>query len=103
MCASYSKITNKRCFSRKMKQSRVDLCLASSGAVKEINNIRYNFNNWSDHAHLTWELGTSNRAKGGGTWCLNSSLLEDPVFTKKIQKMLYSVNNNYIECGIVLN
>lgn len=86
-----------------MKQSRVDLCLASSGAVKEINNIKYNFNNWSDHAHLTWELGTSNGTKGGGTWCLNSSLLEDPVFTKKIKKMLYivtdecSVNNNHID------
>lgn len=99
----------KRSFSRrqivlsKLKQSRVDLCLASPGAVKEISNIKYMFNSWSDHAHLTWELGVSNRVKGGGTWCLNSSLLEDPVFTKKIRKLLNnvtdecSVNNNHIE------
>lgn len=98
-----------RAFSRRqvvmgvMRQSRVDLCLASSGAVKTMNNLRYVFNKWSDHAYLCWQLGYARGAKGGGTWCFNTSLLEDSSFREKIKKLLCNiteeldVEENHIE------
>ena len=86
----------------KLKQSRVDHCLISSGTIKELANISYKFNNWSDHASLEMQFGQANRVGGGGLWCLNTSLLEDEAFNKKMRALLSNMqveldNNNYID------
>ena len=99
----------KREFSRrqvvqgKLRQSRIDLCLAAAEMVKEIGKVTYTFNTWSDHATLVCQLGIVGEVRGGGTWCLNASLLDDPAYVKKIKNLLnyarteMQLDNNHIE------
>lgn len=97
---------NKNEFSRrqivlgKLKQSRVDLCLAPSNLVKKIQNIKYTFGTWSDHARITFHLGHRCETRGGGVWALNSSLIKEKKFREKIIRL---INNITEEMAIVEN
>ena len=96
------RITNlhKREYSRQgiigktVKQSRIDLLLVSGHIAGLIHSVTYNFNSYSDHASLSWRVGEVRGGKGGGVWCLNSSLLEDMQYRNKINKILQYTTEN---------
>lgn len=80
----------KRKFSRRqmvlgsLKQSRIDLCLVKRNVVSLVGRISYKFIGLSDHAAVSFLLGEKRGGKGGGLWCLNASLLEEPKYKKCI-------------------
>ena len=90
---------NMRTFSSKqivngiLKQSRIDLCLCSASICRDIVNPRYEHNVWSDHCTFSCELDTMQRKRGGGTWCLNSSLLEDKAFIECMTRFMKDAND----------
>ncbi|CAJ1079165.1 pol-like protein [Xyrichtys novacula] len=95
--------TNSTHFSRKqtvlgkLKQSRIDLLLAAKNTIQEINNIQYKPNVWSDHDILQWEQGIDNKTRGAGTWCLNSSILNDKALIYKIKNLLENIKAETVE------
>ena len=85
---------NKRQFSRKqvvkgaLKQTRIDLCLATPIWVGKIQKIEYNENMWSDHVNLEVVVESGKKQRNGGVWVYNASLNEDVVFNKSMDKFL---------------
>lgn len=75
-----------------VKQSRIDLCLASADVVRYISDIKYTFNIWSDHAHLIFNLDKARTPRSGGSWCFNTSLLQDRFYRNKISTFLARVS-----------
>ena len=77
---------SKKQFSRKqvvkgtLKQTRIDLCLTAMKWTTKIRKIDYIENAWSDHAGLSFLLESNVKMRNGGTWCFNTSLVEDNVF-----------------------
>lgn len=100
--------TNCRGFSRRqlvngvLKQSRIDLCLASTKLVKHCDGARYEWGAFSDHSRLTINVKTGKVKRNGGYWCLNNSLLEDEIYVKKVSCELErtSVELDFIDCSI---
>lgn len=81
-----------------LKQSRIDLCLAEQDTVKYLKNMRYNFTSFSDHAFISVEVGIEVERRGGGVWCLNSSLLEEVKYRKTILACLEQEQSNMEAC-----
>lgn len=78
-----------------LKQSRIDLCLAKRGILDFIKNVKYKFVEISDHAAIVLELCLNKGEKGGGTWCLNSSILKEESYTENIKKCInYELENS---------
>lgn len=73
-----------------LKQSRIDLCLVKREILHYVKNVGYKFIGVSDHAAMTVKMGVNMEARGGGMWCLNSSLLKEEAYRKSI--------NRYIRC-----
>lgn len=96
---------NKREYSRRqmvmgeLKQSRIDLCIAKQSTVKYLKKMNYNFTSFSDHAILSVEVGSGVERRGGGVWCLNSSLLEEERYRNKIAACVEQEKNNMEVCG----
>lgn len=78
-----------------IKQSRIDLCLTTSNITKCINTVNYLLNSWSDHAMINVQLGCREAARGGGSWCLNASLLEDPIYHERFKKLLDKLTEEF--------
>ena len=84
----------KRGFSRKqvvkgtLKQSRIDLCLATPTWIGKIKNIEYKENAWSDHASLEIMVDNKKERRNGGLWVYNASLNEDIMFKRSMGKFL---------------
>lgn len=62
----YSRVQN-------LKPTGIDLLLASANIIKQISNIKYKIN----------ILGCKTSIRGGGSWYLNTSILNDEEFFKK--------------------
>lgn len=73
----------------KLKQSCIDLCIASQGIVSFIRS-RDRFTAFSDHAILSFHMGLGIEGRGGGFWCINSCILEENNYRKKIVNFLKS-------------
>ena len=92
---------NKRAFSRRqvvmgeLKQSRIDLCIVKREISKYIKQTEYKFTSWSDHAMLSFRISVKDdQERGGGIWCLNSSLLMEEKYRSVIQKCIqYEADN----------
>lgn len=52
--------------------------------------VRYKFIGVSDHAAMMIKMGINLKVRGGGLWCLNSSLLKEDAYRKSIDR--------YIKC-----
>ena len=95
---------NRREYSRRqmvmgeLKQSRIDLCIAHQTMVKFIKNMVYKFTSFSDHAILSIEVGTGIERRGGGVWCLNSTLLEEEGYRNKIVACIENGKKNMDMC-----
>lgn len=68
-----------------LKQSRIDLCLVLQDIANEISGIQHVFTGYSDHAALTFHLGDSQKGKGGGVWCLNTSVLAEKEYREMVK------------------
>lgn len=66
-----------------LKQSRIDLCLVKKEILHYVKNVRYKFIGESDHAAMTVKMAVNMEARGGGMWCLNSSLLKGRCLQEK--------------------
>ena len=69
-----------------LKQSRIDLILSTRGLVERIGTIQYNTNVLSDHKVLKFSIGSTIQRRGGGVWCLNSELLKDENYKKRVRE-----------------
>ena len=79
----------------KLKQSRIDLCLVKRDIAKYIRQIQYKFTSLSDHAMLSFKIVLKDeRERGGGIWCLNSSLLSEGSYREVIRKCIQSEVDN---------
>lgn len=87
---------SKSFFSRKqvvnniLRQSRIDLCVASELLCKNIDKQKYVQNVWSDHS--TYSCCLQSFTERRGVWCFNSSLLSDVLFRGVMNKMLKDAN-----------
>lgn len=85
---------NKRGFSRrqlvlgKLKQSRIDLCIATPGVMSKTNEITHVSNAWSDHDFIDIQFDKAGKQRNGGLWYLNNSLLQDQQLRVKIIKTI---------------
>ena len=85
---------DKRGFSRKqvvkgnLKQTRIDLCLATPAWVEKVKKIEYKDNVWSDHASIELIIENKKERRNGGLWIYNESLNEDVIFKKSMRKFL---------------
>lgn len=81
---------NKKEFSRRqivlgeMRQSRIDLCLVKENIMQYSRNAKYQFTTVSDHAVFSFSLYVGTRGRGGGIWCLNTSLLKEETYKELI-------------------
>ena len=90
---------NTRAFSRRqvvmgeLKQSRIDLCIVKRDIANHIKQIGYKFTGFSDHAMLSFKVSLRDESeRGGGLWCLNSSLLSEEGYRNVIK--------NCIQCEV---
>lgn len=90
----------KREFSRRqmargiLKQSRIDLCLVKREMSSYVRNVAYRFLEVSDHAAMKIKLCLNKEGRGGGVWCLNSSILSEEAYKENIRKCIqYEMEN----------
>ena len=95
---------NTKGFSRKqivkgvLKQSRIDLCLATPAWVAKVKKVEYVENAWSDHMTMVLMLENRKDPRNGGLWVYNASLNDDETFKKSMCKLLNNAKEemNYI-------
>lgn len=71
-----------------LKQSQIDLCLVKREILHYVKNVRYKFIGVSDHAAMTVKMAGNKETRGGGMWCLNSSLLKEEEYRKSIYRCI---------------
>lgn len=53
-----------------------------------LKNVKYSFLGISDHAAMKVKIGIHMGARGGGVWCLNSSILLEEAYKENIRKCM---------------
>ncbi len=71
----YREFSRRQMVMGSLKQSRIDLCLIKREILSYVKNVKYSFLGISDHAAMKVKIGIHMGARGGGVWCLNSSIL----------------------------
>ena len=72
----------------KMRQSRIDLCLIKENIINYSRNAKYKFTTLSDHAIFSFSLDIGTGGRGGGLWCLNTSLLKEERYKEMIKECI---------------
>lgn len=70
-----------------LKQSRIDLCFASSALMQKVSGALYKWSGLSDHSHLNITFSLVKSKRNGGLWVLNNSILEDETFCRKMNHL----------------
>lgn len=70
-----------------LKQSRIDLCFASSALAQRVSGASYIWSGLSDHSILNVSVGLGSSLRNGGLWVLNSSILSDETFCRRTEHL----------------